>query len=104
LVCSFQNETADLLYEALDKIPILSGHIIRVYPRKKINEVKADTVFMKNSHHKEQERREKLISSDRVPPRKVREQIQREIYDDFRIFVTTCGTATNQYTVFNFEF
>jgi hypothetical protein len=60
LVCSFQNETADLLYEALDKIPMLSPHLIRVYPRKKIVEVKADTVFMKNSYHKIQEAKEKI--------------------------------------------
>ena len=50
LVCANQNETADLLYEALDKIPMLSQRIIRVYPKKKIEDT--NTVFMKNSYHK----------------------------------------------------
>lgn len=50
LVCANQNETADLLYEALDKIPMLSNRIIRVYPKKKIEGM--NTVFMKNSYHK----------------------------------------------------
>jgi hypothetical protein len=75
LVCSFQNETADLLYEALDKIPILSGSIIRVYPRKKINDVKANTVFMKNSYHKVQEKFEEIEHPNGAPPRKKRELI-----------------------------
>lgn len=58
MVCSFQNETADLLYEALDKIDFLKDKIIRVYSRKSIENHKQDEPFMKNSYHKIIEERE----------------------------------------------
>ena len=31
LVCTYQNETADLLYEALNKQKTLKGRVMRVY-------------------------------------------------------------------------
>lgn len=52
MVCSEKNETADLLYEALEKINLLKDNIIRVYSRKSIDDYKKQNKsFMKNSYH-----------------------------------------------------
>ena len=55
LVCSFQNETADLLYEALEKVPFLSGTLVRIYALRMIHKIdkNPDTMkYMTNTYHK----------------------------------------------------
>jgi superfamily I DNA and/or RNA helicase len=104
LVCANQNETADLLYEALDKIPMLSSRIIRVYPQIIIED--PNTVIMKNTYHKvflsESQHRE-MQTGHRLSS-KERKLIKDKIYKTYQIFVTTCGTASNNGTVFRYKF
>lgn len=69
LVCSFQNETADLLYEALEKIHYLKDTIVRVYALRMIRKIEKnpDTMkFMTNTYHKtfkEEEKKQKAAKA-----------------------------------------
>lgn len=50
LVCSQQNETADLLYQALDQYDFLKEIILRIYSRSKVELMKKeDAPFLPNS-------------------------------------------------------
>ena len=50
LVCSFQNETADLLYEALNNQETLKGRVMRVYSKTIERKMRERGVpFMENS-------------------------------------------------------
>jgi hypothetical protein len=88
-VCSALNETADLLFEALNKHETLKGRVMRVYSRtieRKMRKKKPPIPFIENSL---------TVLSARG-----KEGLKKKAYEDelFRtnpIIVTTCGAASD---------
>ena len=70
MICSDQNETADLLYEALNKHESIASTVIRVYSKSIVDKkIKRKQPFMKHSFHLKfdqaaKELREKLSIPD----------------------------------------
>lgn len=102
MICSDQNETADLLYEALNKHESIASTVIRVYSKSIVDKkIKRKQPFMKHSFHLKfdqaaKDLREKLnIPDDENLRFDQVQKIQNDILNEFRIIVTTCGTASN---------
>lgn len=107
LVCAYQNETADLLYQALEAYGFLKDKLLRVYSTRSIQiKQQHQEPCMRNSYHeifaKEELKvriRLKLDPEDELP-KKEKTAIIRKIFNRFRVIVTTCGTASNKRDLF----
>ena len=89
LVCSALNETADLLYEALEKHDTLKGRVMRVYSRtieRKMTLRKIPFVPNSLTNH---------MANYKKQPFKERKEIEDVLFANNQIIVTTCGAASD---------
>lgn len=89
LVCSALNETADLLYEALEKHATLKGRVMRVYSRtieRKMTLRKIPFVLNSLTNH---------MANYKNKSFKERKEIEDVLFANNQIIVTTCGASSD---------
>lgn len=99
-MCSALNETADLLYEALNKQETLKGRVMRVYSKTIERKMKDRNIpFLENSLTKRlADFDSNYFNKEKEHLHDLRAELKRlenSLFIDNPIIVTTCGAASD---------